>query len=216
MGFFNSCWETFLQLASYAQSLDSHLKQEPLHLPSHFAGSDHPPTAVGVSFIPQNANITCQYPSLIGWTACNSASDRSCWLEDPLKREAVYQYNISTDCQYWNTSPFAHMTDSHPDESFSPPGITREVWRHRYHYLSMTDQIQYHLNVSVSPISPDGYIKPLGQIFNDQYPGPLLEACWGDEVVVHVTNSNPKDGSTIHWHGIRQLGTNQMDGVNGE
>jgi len=39
--------------------------------------------------------------------------------------------------------------------------------------------------------------------------------CWGDNLVVHVTNKIPNLGTTIHWHGIRQFGTNDMDGVNG-
>ena len=85
-------------------------------------------------------------------------------------------------------------------EAYSPPGVTREYW----------------LNVSVSPISPDGYVKPLGQVFNNSYPGPILQACWGDEMIVHVTNLDDKNGHTTHWHGLRQHGTNQMDGVNGK
>ena len=32
---------------------------------------------------------------------------------------------------------------------------------------------------------------------------------------VHVTNYHPDNGTTIHWHGVRQLHTNQADGVNG-
>jgi FtsP/CotA-like multicopper oxidase with cupredoxin domain len=50
---------------------------------------------------------------------------------------------------------------------------------------------------------------------NGTYPGPLLEACWGDQIIVHVTNRDLDNGTTIHWHGIRQLGSNEMDGVNG-
>jgi len=41
------------------------------------------------------------------------------------------------------------------------------------------------------------------------------QACWGDEVVIHVTNKMKENGTTIHWHGIRQLNTTEMDGVNG-
>lgn len=57
--------------------------------------------------------------------------------------------------------------------------------------------------------------------------------CWGDQLVrshlpltahhgnltllqvVHVTNKISDLGTTVHWHGIRQFGTNDMDGVNG-
>ncbi len=51
--------------------------------------------------------------------------------------------------------------------------------------------------------------------FNGQYPGPVIEACWGDQIVVHVKNRYINNGTTVHWHGIRQLGSNEMDGVNG-
>jgi FtsP/CotA-like multicopper oxidase with cupredoxin domain len=64
-------------------------------------------------------------------------------------------------------------------------------------------------------VHPDGYLKPLGKVFNGSYPGPLIEACWGDEIVVHVKNKLTTNGTTVHWHGIRQLHTNEMDGVNG-
>lgn len=36
---------------------------------------------------------------------------------------------------------------------------------------------------------------------------------WGDTVVVHVTNSMQDNGTSIHFHGIRQNHTNQNDGV---
>jgi FtsP/CotA-like multicopper oxidase with cupredoxin domain len=53
------------------------------------------------------------------------------------------------------------------------------------------------------------------QVINGTYPGPLIEACWGDTIEVKVKNVNRDNGTTIHWHGLRMLGENQMDGVNG-
>ena len=46
--------------------------------------------------------------------------------------------------------------------------------------------------------------------YNGQYPGPLLEAARGSEIVVRFTNRLP-DSSSIHWHGIRL--DNAFDGV---
>ena len=74
---------------------------------------------------------------------------------------------------------------------------------------------EFFINVNEATISPDGYLKPEGKVLNGSYPGPLIEACWGDNITVHVTNLLNTNGSTIHWHGIRQLHTNQADGVNG-
>ena len=50
-----------------------------------------------------------------------------------------------------------------------PQGIKREYW----------------LNVSAHTISPDGFLKTQGKVFNNTYPGPLIEACWGDDIVSH-------------------------------
>jgi FtsP/CotA-like multicopper oxidase with cupredoxin domain len=38
--------------------------------------------------------------------------------------------------------------------------------------------------------------------YNGQFPGPLIEATVGDEIVVHFTNNLP-ESTTIHWHGLR-------------
>ena len=93
-----------------------------------------------------------------------------------------------------------HEPSIHTDyEDVHPPGIHREFW----------------LNVTDKTISPDGYLKTEGKVLNNSYPGPLIEACWGDDITVHVTNYVKTNGSTIHWHGLRQLHTNEADGVNG-
>lgn len=64
-------------------------------------------------------------------------------------------------------------------------------------------------------LTADGFEKTTGKVFNNSFPAPLIEACWGDELVIHVKNNYDKNGTTVHWHGIRQLNTNHMDGVNG-
>ena len=50
--------------------------------------------------------------------------------------------------------------------------------------------------------------------FNGQVPGPLLRVKEGDDVTVHVTNLTTLP-HTIHWHGLHQKGSWQMDGVPG-
>jgi len=52
-------------------------------------------------------------------------------------------------------------------------------------------------------------------VFNGQYPGPPIVADWGDTIQITVKNSLPNNGTSIHWHGLRQLHSNQMDGTNG-
>ncbi|KAH7836885.1 hypothetical protein Vadar_006971 [Vaccinium darrowii] len=46
---------------------------------------------------------------------------------------------------------------------------------------------------------------------NGQYPGPTLEVRDGDSLIVKVTNS-ARYNVTIHWHGVRQIGTPWADG----
>jgi FtsP/CotA-like multicopper oxidase with cupredoxin domain len=65
------------------------------------------------------------------------------------------------------------------------------------------------------PINADGVVNPGGKVFNRTYPGPWIEACWGDTLKITVKNNLKWNGTTIHWHGIRQLNTMEMDGVNG-
>ncbi|KAM0515152.1 hypothetical protein ACHAPS_009185 [Verticillium nonalfalfae] len=50
---------------------------------------------------------------------------------------------------------------------------------------------------------------------NGSIPGPTIFADWGDTVTVHVTNSlsTSLNGTSIHFHGMRQNNTNQHDGV---
>ncbi len=46
--------------------------------------------------------------------------------------------------------------------------------------------------------------------YNQQSPGPLIQARVGDEVIVHFTN-NLAEPTTIHWHGLRIA--DEMDGT---
>ncbi|KAF2644460.1 hypothetical protein P280DRAFT_465791 [Massarina eburnea CBS 473.64] len=78
----------------------------------------------------------------------------------------------------------------------------------------------YNLEVTEADVSPDGFVKRAQVIkrveeATARYPGVLIEACWGDTLVVNVKNKLSSNGTTIHWHGIRMFEQNQMDGVNG-
>lgn len=77
-------------------------------------------------------------------------------------------------------------------------GVTREYW----------------LVAQVAIAAPDGYQRQV-YAFNGTVPGPTIVADWGDNVIVHVTNEIPDNGTAVHWHGIRQLNANEYDGVPG-
>ncbi|KAF5687483.1 laccase 2 [Fusarium circinatum] len=100
----------------------------------------------------------------------------------------------------WLKSSDGHNFSIHTDyETMYPPGVLREYW----------------LVVDNKTINGDGIDNPYGKVFNQTYPGPWIKACWGDLIRVHVTNKLRYNGTTVHWHGIKQNGTMEMDGVNG-
>lgn len=91
---------------------------------------------------------------------------------------------------------------------------------------------EYFFTLSEIKASPDGFERSVLAI-NGQVPGPTIVANWGDQVgecssvasgdtlrplltyvsVVHLTNNLTDQGTGLHFHGIRQLGSNDMDGV---
>ncbi|KAJ0122642.1 laccase [Diaporthe amygdali] len=62
-------------------------------------------------------------------------------------------------------------------ETWPTTGVIREYW----------------LNAEQITLSPDGYETTV-QVFNGSLPGPTIEANWGDEIVVHITNGLPDNG----------------------
>ena len=75
----------------------------------------------------------------------------------------------------------------------------------------------YEFTISRGYASPDGYNKSV-ILINNQFPGPLIQANWGDNIEVTVTNditTSVPEGVTLHWHGQPQKGTPYYDGVPG-
>jgi len=71
---------------------------------------------------------------------------------------------------------------------------------------------RFHFEVREAILAPDGVEKRMMTV-NGQYPGPKIEANWGDNVEVTVCNKLPLNGTSIHFHGLRQLNTNYADGA---
>ncbi|XWW97935.1 hypothetical protein V2A60_005931 [Cordyceps javanica] len=109
------------------------------------------------------------------------------------EREACAGNTATTRSEWCDFSIDTNYYDEVPDT-----GVTRE----------------YHFDVQELTAAPDGFPRTVYAV-NGIVPGPTIVADWGDTVVVHVTNSlaEAKNGTSIHFHGIRQNYTNQMDGV---
>ncbi|XP_053980315.1 uncharacterized protein LOC128877215 [Hylaeus volcanicus] len=61
-------------------------------------------------------------------------------------------------------------------------------------------------------VSADG-IERLLLVVNRQMPGPPIEVCQGDRVIVDVINLLHSESTTMHWHGQHHVKTPYMDGV---
>jgi FtsP/CotA-like multicopper oxidase with cupredoxin domain len=72
----------------------------------------------------------------------------------------------------------------------------------------------YNFTIARGSKAPDGVTKSM-LLVNDQFPGPTIEGNWGDTIQVSVHNAidNPKEGTSIHWHGFPQTQTPWFDGV---
>ncbi|KAF2836031.1 multicopper oxidase [Patellaria atrata CBS 101060] len=72
----------------------------------------------------------------------------------------------------------------------------------------------YEFTVSYQTIAPDG-VPRKGIVINEQFPGPPIEADWGDWIEVTMHNAIEDEGTALHWHGLLQKGTPTEDGVPG-
>ncbi|XP_054290200.1 uncharacterized protein LOC129005360 [Macrosteles quadrilineatus] len=61
-------------------------------------------------------------------------------------------------------------------------------------------------------VTADGFEKAVLTI-NRRMPGPSIQVCEGDLIVVDVKNHMPGRSTAVHWHGVRQRNSKFMDGV---
>lgn len=88
--------------------------------------------------------------------------------------------------------------NTNPDSKWPDTGVTRK----------------WTLRIQNTTLSPIGIPKQM-LVVNGQFPGPLIEANWGDILEITVINELENNGTSIHWHGFRQTGYNCEDGVGG-
>jgi multicopper oxidase len=91
------------------------------------------------------------------------------------------------------------------------PGIVLLSAAARSESLDATPTAEYALSVDTREARPDGRERRIS-CYNGQLPGPLIRARLGQRLRVKVVNhlSTP---TSVHWHGLHQPGTWQMDGV---
>ncbi|KAB5577568.1 laccase-2 [Coniochaeta sp. 2T2.1] len=84
-------------------------------------------------------------------------------------------------------------------ETTTPPGTTRNI------DLYITNVTSY---------SADGVPKRV-MLVNGIFPAPPIIANWGDYLDITIHNQLQDNGTSFHWHGVRQLNSNNQDGANG-
>ncbi|CAO3703672.1 unnamed protein product [Rhizopus stolonifer] len=74
---------------------------------------------------------------------------------------------------------------------------------------------QFELTIDYRAVNPDCHKSFEVPTINGQFPGPTLHVTLGDEVEILVKNDMDNTNTSIHYHGIRQIGTTESDGVPG-
>lgn len=72
----------------------------------------------------------------------------------------------------------------------------------------------FNFDIGWVTCAPDGFSRPCIGI-NGKWPIPTIEANVGERITVIANNKLGNETTSLHWHGIRQFHTNQMDGPSG-
>lgn len=81
--------------------------------------------------------------------------------------------------------------------------------------LAAAATINHDFNVTWVRANPDNaFERPVIGI-NGQWPIPTIECNVGDRIVINLNNQLGNQSTSLHFHGLYQNGTNQMDGPSG-
>lgn len=72
--------------------------------------------------------------------------------------------------------------------------------------------VTYNFNLTWVVANPDGLAERQVIGINNQWPLPVIEVDKGDQLVVNMHNGLGDKNASIHFHGMYQNGTNEMDG----
>lgn len=80
--------------------------------------------------------------------------------------------------------------------------------------LAKAGTVEYNWDITWVWAAPDGFGRPVIGV-NGQWPCPKIEATVGDTVIVNINNKLGNQTTGIHFHGINQISTPDMDGPSG-
>ena len=81
-------------------------------------------------------------------------------------------------------------------------------------HLALAKTVVYNWDIMWMRAAPDGFERNVIGI-NNQWPCPAIEVDLGDKIVVHMNNMLGNQSTSLHWHGLHQNGTQEMDGASG-
>ena len=174
------------------------------------------------------AAIQCDYSAMGSqWKACNGPQDRKCWLRNNNGEE----FNITTD--YETKTPIGVLRKYELNittKALAPDGVPTEhgkVFNNQYpgpwSKQNSVSPIMQHLLLYALVVNTLSFLICYRSCFTSRLVDQatltllsitLVQACWGDQVEITVHNNLRFNGTTIHWHGIRQLNNVENDGVN--
>ena len=80
--------------------------------------------------------------------------------------------------------------------------------------LAKAATVTYNWDITWVWAAPDGFGRPLIGV-NNVWPCPKIEATVGDTVIVNVNNKLGNETTGLHFHGINQVQSPDMDGPSG-
>ncbi|CAM1506674.1 Fc.00g063150.m01.CDS01 [Cosmosporella sp. VM-42] len=105
----------------------------------------------------------------------------------------------------------------HHDESIPPTPHLRDAAEYilssSWDLTAPPSTRVYNFTILEGLLNPDGVYRPM-ILINYIFPGPLIECNAHDTLVIHVTN-RAVNATALHFHGLYQNGTNNMDGTVG-
>jgi iron transport multicopper oxidase len=78
--------------------------------------------------------------------------------------------------------------------------------------MAWTKLVEYDWDITWVNAAPDGFPRPVIGI-NNEWPCPEIRAVKGDMIRIRMNNMLGNQTASLHFHGIRQTSTSNMDGA---
>ena len=96
--------------------------------------------------------------------------------------------------------------------NLTPTLVLRLAFLYFFVQLCQAKTVTLDFNVTWVNANPDGLAERKVVGINGQWPLPVIEVDKGDQLIVNTYNALGDKSTSIHWHGMYQNGTNNMDG----